>query len=293
MSSESGFPENVARLLKQCSETVAAVLSQALAVGVEVAGEAKEGATVAGFRAAFRAAGDVDGRMSFSLGAGDAVFLARTFTGASMEEATEPGAEDREALDELWRQVMGELATRLRPVAGEVRFELLPAMESAEDAPRTPVAALMVFTCQGRTMPLGVTLAGGLAQGIVGVEADADSDEEMEAAAAPLAGEIAGGPAIEGLCAAFASLRPENLELLLNVELPATLRFGQKQMRLSDILQLSAGAVIDLDREVQEPVELLVDGRLIARGEAVIVDGNYGLRVTELATPTERLTVIS
>jgi flagellar motor switch protein FliN/FliY len=51
------------------------------------------------------------------------------------------------------------------------------------------------------------------------------------------------------------------------------------------VLELSSGSVIELDRMVDEPVELLLDGKLIARGEAVIVDGNYGLRITEIPQP--------
>jgi flagellar motor switch protein FliN len=73
-----------------------------------------------------------------------------------------------------------------------------------------------------------------------------------------------------------------NLNLVLDVELNVMLRFGQRTLALRDVLELATGSVIELDRQVEEPVELLLDGRVIARGEAVIVDGNYGLRVTEL-----------
>ncbi len=68
----------------------------------------------------------------------------------------------------------------------------------------------------------------------------------------------------------------------MDVELNVSLRFGQRQLPLREVLELSSGSVIELDRMVDEPVELLLDGKVIARGEAVIVDGNYGLRVTEI-----------
>jgi len=64
-----------------------------------------------------------------------------------------------------------------------------------------------------------------------------------------------------------------------------TLRFGQRQLTLREVLDLSSGSVVELDRHVEEPIELLLDGRVIARGEAVVVDGNYGLRVSEVAQP--------
>jgi flagellar motor switch protein FliN/FliY len=76
-----------------------------------------------------------------------------------------------------------------------------------------------------------------------------------------------------------------NLRLVMDVELNVSLRFGQRRMPLSDLLELSSGSIVELDRTVDEPVELYLDGKLIARGEAVVVDGNYGLRVTEIPQP--------
>ena len=81
------------------------------------------------------------------------------------------------------------------------------------------------------------------------------------------------------------SIDPTNLKLVMDVELNMSLRFGQRQLPLRDVLELAGGSVIELDRQVDDPVELLLDGKVIARGEAVIVDGNYGLRVTEVPQP--------
>ena len=82
-----------------------------------------------------------------------------------------------------------------------------------------------------------------------------------------------------------AAIHPSNLNLVMDVELNVSLRFGQRQMQLRDVLELASGSVIELDRMVDDPVDLFLDGKLIARGEAVIVDGNYGLRVTEIPQP--------
>jgi flagellar motor switch protein FliN len=76
-----------------------------------------------------------------------------------------------------------------------------------------------------------------------------------------------------------------NLQLVMDVELNVTLRFGQRQLSLREVLELTSGSVIELDRQVEEPVELLLEGKVIARGEAVVIDGNYGLRVTEVPQP--------
>ena len=82
-----------------------------------------------------------------------------------------------------------------------------------------------------------------------------------------------------------------NLDLLLGVDLTLTLRFGTRTLTLREILDLTSGSVVELDRQVQEPADLLLGDKLIARGEVVIVDGNYGLRITELhdqAHPLEK-----
>jgi flagellar motor switch protein FliN/FliY len=79
------------------------------------------------------------------------------------------------------------------------------------------------------------------------------------------------------------------IELLLDVELEASLRFGCREMPLGEILELGPGDVVPLDRHVSDPVDLIVGDKIVARGEVVLVNGNFGLRVTEVAAPKKRL----
>jgi flagellar motor switch protein FliN/FliY len=79
------------------------------------------------------------------------------------------------------------------------------------------------------------------------------------------------------------------IELLLDVELEAALRFGCKELPLAEILDLGPGDVVPLDRNVSDPVDLIVGDKIVARGEVVLVNGNFGLRVTEVASPRKRL----
>jgi len=79
------------------------------------------------------------------------------------------------------------------------------------------------------------------------------------------------------------------LELLLDVELEASLRFGCREMPLGEILDLGPGDVVELDRHVSDPVDLIVGDKIVARGEVVLVNGNFGLRVSEVAAPRKRL----
>lgn len=87
------------------------------------------------------------------------------------------------------------------------------------------------------------------------------------------------------------SLQP-GIELLLDVELETSLRFGCREMPLGEILDLGPGDVVQLDRHLTEPVDLIVSDKIVARGEVVLVNGNFGLRITEVATPTRRLEAI-
>jgi len=85
---------------------------------------------------------------------------------------------------------------------------------------------------------------------------------------------------------------PRNLDLLLDVELPVCVTFGRTQLPLKDILKLSSGSIVELNRLANEPVELLINNAVIARGEVVVVDGNYGIRVTEIVSRQERIRTI-
>jgi flagellar motor switch protein FliN len=84
-----------------------------------------------------------------------------------------------------------------------------------------------------------------------------------------------------------------NLELLKDIELPVTLRFGSAQMSLRDLTRLDTGAVITLDRALTDPVEVLVGGSVIARGEPIVVQGVYGIRISEISSRHERLMTTS
>lgn len=79
------------------------------------------------------------------------------------------------------------------------------------------------------------------------------------------------------------------IELFRDIELDATLQFGSREMLLREVLELGPGDVVELDRHVAEPVDLVVGDRIVARGEVVVISGNFALRVTEVATPQLRL----
>ncbi len=88
------------------------------------------------------------------------------------------------------------------------------------------------------------------------------------------------GVAMGGMAAEAERTLP--LERVVDVPLAVTMRFGQRQLTLRELLELGTGSLLELDRQVEEPVDLMLGTRVIARGEVVIVDGNYGMRITEV-----------
>lgn len=73
-----------------------------------------------------------------------------------------------------------------------------------------------------------------------------------------------------------------NLELLQDIPLTVTVEIGRARMLVKDVLKLAVGAVIELDKLAGEPVDILVNGKIIARGEVIAVNENYGIRITEI-----------
>jgi len=86
-----------------------------------------------------------------------------------------------------------------------------------------------------------------------------------------------------------ASALSPGIELLLDVELEAALRFGCCEMPLGEMLELGPGDVVELDRHVADSVDLVVGSKIVAKGDVVLINGNFGLRVTEVAEPQKRL----
>jgi flagellar motor switch protein FliN/FliY len=84
-------------------------------------------------------------------------------------------------------------------------------------------------------------------------------------------------------------LPPPTMDLLLEVELPVSISFGKTELPMKDVLKLTTGSIVELNRSVSEPVEVLVNHCLIARGEVVVVEGNYGVRIQHIASRQDRL----
>ena len=222
----------------------------------------------------FEATQHLSGNQGFVLSTKDAVRLAQLLLAEPEDGSSVMSDDHRDALSELFRQFAGAAASAVKSLAGgEVSFEWVGLDPFPGQA---ALRAGIQWNSPGVTsLTLIAELGSTLVAALNPVTPPATSAFELPAAAPPPA--------------PLAPARDPKLELLMDVELDVTLRFGERQMPLHDILDLSAGSVVELNQYVQDPVELLVGKKVIARGEVVVVDGNYGLRVMEIVSPMERI----
>jgi flagellar motor switch protein FliN len=226
--------------------------------------------------------GAVHGEMTLRLPAASGARLARKLlgetepaAGAAFEGIT---AEQKEALEELLRQIAGTAATALAPsVGGEVQLHL-----SASVAPSWSSDAVICLRTRdeaGATIAVEIQISPALA-----TELQTKVQPRVQPASVTQTSDSLSTPS------STASPAPASYGRLMDVGLEVKLRFGTRRMLLRDVLALSAGVVVELDNTLHSPVDLLLDGRLIAQGEVVVVDGKYGLRVTDVVDPTPAAT---
>lgn len=85
------------------------------------------------------------------------------------------------------------------------------------------------------------------------------------------------------------SLNKKNLDFILDIPLQVTVELGRTKLLVKDILQLSQGAVVELTKLAGEPLDIFVNSKLVARGEAVVVNEKFGVRLVDIVTPNERV----
>lgn len=124
-------------------------------------------------------------------------------------------------------------------------------------------------------------------------EALSEQDKTKQAAKAPSA--AVSVPHDAAKPAFFGQLKQDgvggggNIDMILDIPVTVSVELGRTKMFIKDILQLGQGAVVELEKLAGEPVEILINGRLIARGEAVVVNDKFGVKLTDIVSPTERI----
>jgi flagellar motor switch protein FliN/FliY len=201
----------------------------------------------------------------------DALTLARLILG---EESTDPGvvtSDHEDALREMVNQMLSSASSSLKVFFGKpvgLQFAELRQVEAADGfAPHAVAIAIGHLTVDGvPRAKMALTIPASA------------RDEAVQAA----------GAAVEVGPDASAKTAP-GLEMILDISMPVTVELGRTRMLIRDILALGPGSVIELDKLAGEPVDLLVNDRPIAKGEVVVIDENFGVRLTQISHATDRL----
>jgi flagellar motor switch protein FliN len=179
-----------------------------------------------------------------------------------------------------WLEILGQSLSGLAQGIGGVLGHEVACDTGAERTPAVPVesAASLWLTFAGTEQsPLWV----GFSARLVDLLAHPSSGEGAEG---HVAQQDLVGPARDSRADV-----PPTMDLLLDVELPVSVSFGKTEIAMKDVLKLTTGSIVELNRGVNEPVEVLVNHCLIARGEVVVVEGNYGVRIQQIISRTDRL----
>lgn len=221
-------------------------------------------------------------RQKYSLGEGVAVWAGATresWFGVGAAALAAAGIETTEPVDarNTWFELLSQASAVLASELGRKLGTEVSAGDSGEGQP--PEAGNRVFEVQ---------MGAGGAQRISWV---AFPDALLAALEPKTVGDSLTSPAPQRDTAAAAGPgnTPKSLDLLLDVELPVSVSFGRAQLPLKDVLKLTTGAIIELNRSINEPVELLVNNSVIARGEVVVIEGNYGIRIQEIVSREHRM----
>ena len=124
-----------------------------------------------------------------------------------------------------------------------------------------------------------------------------DTNQEEDPVEDEGAGEVAGETAVEEQegdtnqeeGGKADEVKEANLDLILDIPLSVTVELGRSKMLINDLLQLGQGSVVELTKLVGDPLEVLVNDKLVARGEVVVVNEKFGVRLTDIVTPMERV----
>lgn len=219
---------------------------------------------------------------------------------------------DRAAADEIARLLPSAVPLEVRPAlpgeqppadaaavvaayVGQVSVELAVV---AQDAVAEAMAAAGAISLAEALRPALEAASRAFGPGVLGTAEVRDAGEALAGAGTILFALVAGGEpqawfAIRETTAQApvetGPLAPGSMRVLYDVELTLTTEIGRTRMPLRDVLGLTPGTVLELDRAAGSPADVMVNGRLVARGDIVVVDEDYAVRITEIVSGTENL----
>lgn len=259
----------------------------------------------------------VTGTIFFFLALKEGTMLVDLMLGGEGMPSAELAGDSRDALAETFNQILGSANQSMSDMAGETvsiaNVEIFSMNKGEENTLKDlmgagPFAALELPTVQEPLSTVIYLLFPSALQeqfkrklGMGGAEEVAAPPQSAPSASAqtqPAAATTAAIPSSPTAtinqtqmmsARSMPSVDTANLDLLLDIELPVMVRMGQTEMPLGELLKLTPGAILELNRAADSPVDLLVNGKQIAKGEVVVVDGNFAFRITEIESTDARI----
>ncbi len=203
--------------------------------------------------------------------------------GASKEEMDN---DDLDAFKEMASNIFGAIATSLKSqeLLPKLNFTTINAEIAKELPKKEDYAKMIVFSFKMEVLKesqiILLTTAAFERQFEKTHQEEKEEKEETTQSATE---------EVKAHDASLENIEIRNISMLLDVKLNVKVRIGQKKMILKDVVSMDIGSVVELDQLVNDPLEILVDDKVIAKGEVVIVDGNFGIQITDIGTKKERL----
>lgn len=229
--------------------------------------------------------GDMQGKMKVTLATSLATAIGDMMLGGEGNEKEEMDAEDLDATKEIVSNILSSFSRSLGSQKNMPKLNftidnvVYVGTDSTIDFHGFEKLFIYHLSIHNSHDIIAFALSGALSSLIEGESAPVSQNSATEASTEQAKKQV---PAMS----------PEeigNIELIKDVKLPIRVRIGSKKMLLKDVLSMDIGSVIELDQLANDPLEILVGDKVIAMGEVVIVDGNFGVQIGEIGTKRERL----
>jgi flagellar motor switch protein FliN/FliY len=186
---------------------------------------------------------------------------------------------DPDSIKSTYLETLGQALSGLaQALSGRLGREVTPAGGKEVSLSSSPSA---IWSCaEMKLAPDAVTIYVGVEKTLLDAIAESGSASQLPEATTSTPIRPEDPPAPE---------KSRTFDLLLDVELPVSVSFGRAQVQLKDVLKLTTGSIVELNRSIAEPVEVIVNNCVIARGEVVVIEGNFGVRIQQVVSRQERL----
>ncbi len=225
---------------------------------------------------------DVDAKMKITISATLATALGDMMLGGEGAEKEDMDDDDLDATKEIFSNILGSFSTALsgQKSMPNLNFSVegIEYIEPTGDIDFDEYAKVFIYnmSIQNTTDNIAFGLDATLTSALNAETSEEEAPEPTKQSDAPAYGSLSGE-------------EMKNIELIKDVKLPIRVRIGSKKMLLKDVLTMDIGSVIELDQLANDPLEVLVGDKIIAQGEVVIIDGNFGVQISEIGTKRERL----